>query len=78
MYEDDAETIDLDNVPLNGGVLVKVLYLSVDPYMRNRMRDPSVASYSEGFKLGEPFRISAFLGDTVSDIFKPLAAMDQV
>jgi NADPH-dependent curcumin reductase CurA len=58
VYEHDAETIDLDNVPLNGGVLVKALYLSVDPYMRNRMRDPSVPSYSGLFKLGEPLRIS--------------------
>lgn len=33
-------------MPLNGGLLIKVLKLSVDPYMRNRMRDPSIKSYT--------------------------------
>ena len=36
---DESETIDLDNVPLNGGYLLKVLCVSIDPYMRGRMRD---------------------------------------
>lgn len=43
---DDSQTIDLDNVPLNGGFLVKTLVLSIDPYMRGKMRDPSIKSYS--------------------------------
>ncbi|EJF64325.1 NAD(P)-binding protein [Dichomitus squalens] len=51
---DESETIDLDNVPLNGGVLVKILVLSIDPYMRGRMRSPENKSYVEPFKLGEP------------------------
>lgn len=42
---DTSETIDLETVSLNGGVLVKVLYLSIDPYMRGRMRPESVPSY---------------------------------
>lgn len=50
---DESETIDLDNVPLDGGVLVKVLILSIDPYMRNRMNDPP-PSYAHGYTLGEP------------------------
>ena len=45
MY-DDSQTIDLEAVPLEGGFLVKVLVLSVDPYMRGRMRAPSKSSYS--------------------------------
>ena len=45
MY-DDSQTIDLECVPLDGGFLVKVLALSIDPYMRGRMRDPAKASYS--------------------------------
>jgi hypothetical protein len=36
---DDTQKIDLD-APLNGGVLLKVLVLSVDPYQRIRMRQP--------------------------------------
>ena len=48
MY-DDSQTIDLETVPLDGGFLVKVLVLSVDPYMRGRMRAPSKSSYSVSF-----------------------------
>ena len=36
---DESETLDVDNVPLNGGYLLKVLCLSIDPYMRGRMKD---------------------------------------
>ncbi|KAG9075490.1 hypothetical protein FRC06_010065, partial [Ceratobasidium sp. 370] len=49
-----TEEIDLDNVPLNGGVLVKTLYVSADPYIRGRMRDPKIKSYSIAYTLGEP------------------------
>lgn len=42
---DTSEMIDVEKVPLNGGILVKVLQLSIDPYMRNRMREPSKKSY---------------------------------
>ena len=45
---DESQTIDLDAVPLDGGCLVKALVLSVDPYMRIRMRDPSEKSYNVG------------------------------
>jgi hypothetical protein len=41
-----SETIDLDTVPLNGGFLVKTLVLSIDPYMRHRMREPHVPSFA--------------------------------
>lgn len=43
---DESQTIDLDSVPLNGGVLVKILVVSIDPYLRGKMRDSSVKSYS--------------------------------
>ncbi|CAL1711894.1 unnamed protein product [Somion occarium] len=51
---DESEIIDPDTVPLNGGFIVKTLVISIDPYMRGRMRDPSVKSYSPPFPLGEP------------------------
>ena len=54
VFEPDADTIDLENVPLNGGVLVKTLYLSVDPYLRGRMRDPKIPSYSSPLEVGKP------------------------
>ena len=46
MDYDESETIDPDTVPLNGGFLVKVLVLSIDPYLRGKMRNPSIESYS--------------------------------
>lgn len=40
------ETIDLEKVNLKDDeLLVRTLYASVDPYMRFRMRDPSIKSY---------------------------------
>lgn len=43
---DDTRTIDIDDVPLRGGFLVKTLFLSVDPSLRGRMRAPEIESYS--------------------------------
>lgn len=51
---DGSEQIDIDGVALNGGLLVKMLSLSIDPYMRGRMRRPEVKSYSPAFDLGKP------------------------
>ncbi|KAK7038568.1 NADP-dependent oxidoreductase RED1 [Favolaschia claudopus] len=51
---DTSQTIDLDNAPLNGGFLVKTLVLSLDPYMRGKMRSPEKQSYSPAFIPGEP------------------------
>ena len=50
-----AENFDFNEVQLNdlkdGEVLVKILWMSVDPYMRGRMIDRK--SYIEPFKIGE-------------------------
>lgn len=51
---DASETIDLENVPLRGGALIKTLVLSVDPYLRGRMREPSIESYAPAFIKGKP------------------------
>ena len=40
--------------PVDGEVLLKTLYVSVDPYLRGRMS--SVRSYTAPFKTGEPMR----------------------
>ncbi|KAF8996534.1 alcohol dehydrogenase [Cyathus striatus] len=50
---DTTQTIDLDNVPLNGGILVKLLNLSIDPYLRGKI--PALrATQWAAFTLGEP------------------------
>ncbi|OBZ77792.1 Zinc-type alcohol dehydrogenase-like protein PB24D3.08c [Grifola frondosa] len=52
---DTSLKIDLENVPLEGGFLVKILVLSMDPYVRGRMRDPSDGNKGPpAFTLGEP------------------------
>ncbi|KAJ7478380.1 hypothetical protein FB451DRAFT_1351027 [Mycena latifolia] len=51
---DTSQTIDLEGAPLNGGFLIKTLVLSVDPYMRGRMRSPEKKSYSNPFIVGAP------------------------
>jgi hypothetical protein len=50
---DTTETIDLETVDLNGGFLIKILELSIDPYMRGKMREPTIKSYAPPFTLGE-------------------------
>ncbi|KAJ6587561.1 hypothetical protein DFH09DRAFT_1141355 [Mycena vulgaris] len=50
---DTTQTIDLDGAPLNGGFLIKTLVLSIDPYMRGRMRKPEIESYMPAFLLGD-------------------------
>lgn len=50
---DESQTIDIDNIPLHGGFLLKTLVLSIDPYLRGRMRAGD-GSYVSGFPLGKP------------------------
>lgn len=49
-----SHSIDLDQVPLNGGFLTKTLMLSPEPFMRERMRDLCIPSYSTHAVLGDP------------------------
>jgi hypothetical protein len=51
---DATQSIDLETVPLNGGFLLKTLALSIDPFMRGKMRDASIKRYSSAYVLGEP------------------------
>ncbi|KAF9247116.1 NAD-P-binding protein [Melanogaster broomeanus] len=53
---DASQTIDLENTPLNGGFLVKTLVVSIDPYLRGRMRDASTKSYNAPFEIGQPLQ----------------------
>ncbi|GAA5953280.1 hypothetical protein JCM8115_000481 [Rhodotorula mucilaginosa] len=48
------DNFDADNVPLNGGILVQSKALSLDPYMRGRLRDPAIKSYNQPFELNKP------------------------
>lgn len=43
---DASQEFDVETVQLNGGVAVKILVLSIDPYLRGRMREPEKGSYN--------------------------------
>ncbi|KAH0829258.1 hypothetical protein AYO21_09789 [Fonsecaea monophora] len=45
---------DLTTDPPRGGVTGKTLYVSLDPYMRGRMRPAETTSYSAAYTIGEP------------------------
>jgi NADPH-dependent curcumin reductase CurA len=51
---DKSETIDLDAELKPGEILVKTLVLSLDPYLRGKMREASKASYTPAFELNKP------------------------
>ena len=48
------EQLDLDAVPLNGGVLLKTYALSSDPYIRDRLRAPNALGFTEIAPIGQP------------------------
>jgi NADPH-dependent curcumin reductase CurA len=57
-------TIDLDTVDIQGGVITKNLVISIDPYMRGRMRSEDKKSYSPAFTLNQPLT-NFFVGKIV-------------
>lgn len=55
----ERSEINLDADIPEGSVLLKTLCLSVDPYMRGRMREPTPDSYTPPFTLGQPMDMHA-------------------
>jgi len=54
-FEIRSTTIDIGNINLNANeVFVRMLYVSVDPYLRTRMRNPAIPSYRPALVPGEP------------------------
>ena len=47
---DTTEMIDLQTVVLRGGILIKTLELSIDPYMGSQMRALESKSYSVSYE----------------------------
>ncbi|KAK9452108.1 uncharacterized protein V1518DRAFT_410381 [Limtongia smithiae] len=50
-----------------GGLFVKILYVSFDPYLRGRMRPAAVKSYNQAFELGKPMSNFGIARVVVSD-----------
>ena len=64
-------TLDAIPVPLNGEILLKTIYVSVDPYLRVRMNDSK--SYIPSFEIGKPLQsgmIAEVIDSTHSDFKK--------
>ena len=57
-------TIDIDTVDTQGGIVTKNLVVSIDPYMRGRMRAAEKKSYSPAFELNQPLT-NFFVGKVV-------------
>ncbi|KAK1230320.1 hypothetical protein PQX77_006593 [Marasmius sp. AFHP31] len=53
---DETPTIDLENAPLNGGFLIKMLYFSIDPSIRGRMRTLELGKPIYNFGIGVVIR----------------------
>lgn len=74
---DESQTIDLDGIPLNGGVLTKTLVISIDPYLRNKMREDGAVGVSIFIKssdaLGIYGRVIRLLSRRASRKLLPLA-----
>lgn len=56
--------IDLTKAP-EGGLVIQNLYASFDPYLRGKMRDPAVKSYTPAFEVEHPIANS-----TVAKVLK--------
>lgn len=50
----EERPLDLDAADLQGGILVKVLYISCDPYLRILMRGPDVKSFGLPMPIDQP------------------------
>ncbi|EEH15875.1 hypothetical protein PABG_05962 [Paracoccidioides brasiliensis Pb03] len=60
-YPVPGEHLTVQTVPFDpsapapdNGITVQSLYTSFDPYMRGRMRDPEIKSYTPSYELGKP------------------------
>ncbi|KIW70934.1 hypothetical protein PV04_03162 [Phialophora macrospora] len=58
---------DPSQAPPPQGITAKTLWISLDPYMRGRMRPASSASYSPAYTLGEPLTAYALVQVLASD-----------
>lgn len=60
----ENRTADIETPP-KGGLVLEVLQASYDPYLRAKMRDPNLVSYSPAFQSGSPI-----VNTTVAKVLK--------
>ncbi|KAH8597668.1 hypothetical protein B0O99DRAFT_81714 [Bisporella sp. PMI_857] len=66
----ETREFDADQAPPAGGIIIKNLIASLDPYLRGKMRDASVISYSPPFQLGAPINTNSIVKVLKSDTEK--------
>lgn len=71
LVETDVESLD------SREVLVRTQYLSVDPYMRGRMRDLDAESYAEPWDIGDPMQ-AGVVGEVIESEHPSYDAGDTV
>lgn len=60
----ESRETDLETPPKNG-LIVEILYASFDPYLRGKMRDPAIKSYTPAFEIDAPIT-----NGTISKVLK--------
>ncbi|GAA5872658.1 hypothetical protein JCM16303_004594 [Sporobolomyces ruberrimus] len=50
----ETSEFDVDSVELNGGFVLKAKAISLDPYLKGRMRKPEAKSYNQPLEPGKP------------------------
>ncbi|GAK63767.1 alcohol dehydrogenase [Moesziomyces antarcticus] len=68
--------LDIDNVPLNGGVLTRNIAVSLDPTMRNRMKG-DIGYFTPAYEVGKPVTAIG-IAEVVRSEVDSLAAGDVV
>src|ERR1700744_574032 len=63
----EKREFDPSSSPPSNGIIAKTLYISLDPYMRGRMRQAESKSYSPAYSLGEPITAYALVQVINSD-----------
>ncbi|RSL39933.1 hypothetical protein CEP53_013702 [Fusarium sp. AF-6] len=69
--------LDLDSAPLEGGILLKVFYSSLDPYIRDRTRDPAIEDFISALDVDTPI-VSAIVGRVIRSESEKYQAGDLV
>ena len=66
----EANPFDVDQNPPLGGVTLKTYYVSLDPYLRGRMRSAEIESCIQAFEIGKPIANSSVAKVLKSDTSK--------
>ncbi|KAI9227819.1 MAG: hypothetical protein DHS80DRAFT_23906 [Piptocephalis tieghemiana] len=75
----DKDSLDLSKVslPEGKGAVLRTLYISLDSYLRGRMRDPKGSHYAAALKVGDPMQ-GALLAEVIQSTSSKVSTGDIV